>query len=1007
MANTKRINKKTVFAVIGFLGILFLGIWSYFGIPQEQVPQADTPSYLVRIPYEGANPKNVEEMVSLQLEKMAGTLEHVTSCRTYSYEDRAVLELTYEAGTKRDDAYEELQGALMIQKESLPAACEEPEILELSQDAKPAVRISTAYEDGSISDVLDSGMLTELKNLSSVAEVRVYGAEENYIRILLQQDKMHQYGVEENQVLQAVASANEQTSLGTVSLGKQSLNVSAMMQCQSLQDLKNIPIMGENGNVIRIQDIAEVSWTVQASDELSRYEDADTISLEIYRKQSADPVQLKNQVEQIIEKYESMNLGARFYVRYEESEDIQRGIQSYVLLTGVLLLLLCAVFGVFFGNAKISLVMGSLEVLLLAVSVIFYRGYGGSIHYIFGMALCMLMCMLAGSVAEVFNFWKVNEEEPVSASWMMKKGISGTEKSRNSRLLLSLASLVLLWCTKGATGVLLRDLTVLWMFGMIMIWIEIKWILPLLVQMYGVAWKETPRISRILESITQWFVKGIGKILYYRKTAIFLMLLILFLGYEVVCQRMDLAIIPEAESSTLHMTVNFRAGLGEQEMDRKLQAIEEMLGDYRKVEGYHLTSSGSQADIYIELRQGFGMTTGEFQELLQEKMLNYTNVDTRIQCCSTTGVWDSKDSGQILIQGKSLEDLKEFADEFSVECASIPGLLSIVSTSDFVSTRVEVSFDPLKLAYYQLTSQEVISALQRNMNGQEVRKLEENGKEYSVVLEYQEEEKSSLEDLENCMLETQDGIEVPLSEVAKISYSESQDVILRKDGLYEAVLQVQWLEKDQKAVQEEISHKIKDAKLPASVVKLESVSEQTIHQESNRWVKVFGTVLLLILLWIFWSLRSWKKAVIAITGLLLSMTGGIFLLWFLDELVYVQTMAAGVLLLCSIAVCQVNRLERIGKREEEQILEEVLAESGKDQIPGMLLWIGILFLFLLCGYFKIAEAPAYFLGAAALWLGGWLMEFLMTGILQPVCYHWIYGEPLEKIEEEEAEEEEE
>ena len=234
--------KRPISACMLILVIAVFGIASLFGFSVDLLPELEMPVLMVRTAYEGADPETVDATVSQLIEETAETLSGIDTIYSYSYEDYSAVMLRYNYGEDIAFHYMKLQNALAEVKEELPSEAGDPVIIEVDVDTQPTLEIAAHAEDEKeVLAFLNDGMLAELENLPSVAKVEVFGGKTNYVRVELKENLLSQYGLTMDAVAAYIAAADFAVPIGSVSQGKQQLDVSSSASRETLQEIREIP----------------------------------------------------------------------------------------------------------------------------------------------------------------------------------------------------------------------------------------------------------------------------------------------------------------------------------------------------------------------------------------------------------------------------------------------------------------------------------------------------------------------------------------------------------------------------------------------------------------------------------------------------------------------------------------------------------------------------------------------------------------------------------------------
>ena len=187
---TKLVLKRPVSAFLVVCALIIFGISSIMGSPMELMPDMDMPVMLVMTAYPGAGPEDVEELVSKEIEDTVSTLSGVKNVTAYSQENMSMVMLEFNYGENMDVAHMDLQEKLNMISNNLPDDATSPTIMEMSMDMMPVIAFSVEkLGDIDILSYVDQEIKPEFEKLSGVAQVEIYGGEENYISVQLKDRK--------------------------------------------------------------------------------------------------------------------------------------------------------------------------------------------------------------------------------------------------------------------------------------------------------------------------------------------------------------------------------------------------------------------------------------------------------------------------------------------------------------------------------------------------------------------------------------------------------------------------------------------------------------------------------------------------------------------------------------------------------------------------------------------------------------------------------------------------
>ena len=422
--------KRPVSTLLLVLALVVFGFSSLMTLRLELMPDMDMPIMMVMTVYPGADPESVEALVSGEIEGQVASLSGVDSVMSYSQENVSMVLLQYDYSVDTNDAYLDLRAALDITASSLPEECQEPMVIQMDINAMPSVMYSVSTTDGSDAySLVQDTIVPELEAISTVADVEVTGGREHYIRVLLDEQALNQYGLSMSQVAQSVGATDFTIPLGSLEQGSQSISAISTSENQTVQELQRIPLATGVGSLIQLSDVAEVSWSQKTPESISRFNGEDTISISVTKNQTASTIGMVNDVKRVMNRMQEENANLMMDISMDMSDQIKEAVGSVAntLLMGVILSMI--ILFLFFGDWKASLIVGSSMPISLLVTIIVMAVAGFSLNMItLGALVIAIGMMVDSSIVVLESCFRSKDRMPdfQEASLQGARGVVGS-----------------------------------------------------------------------------------------------------------------------------------------------------------------------------------------------------------------------------------------------------------------------------------------------------------------------------------------------------------------------------------------------------------------------------------------------------------------------------------------------------------------------------------------------------------------------------------------------------
>lgn len=500
---TKLALKRPVSCFLVLLALAVFGISSIFGFKMELTPDIEMPMLIVMATYPGADPESVDELVASVIEDSGSTLSGVDSVNSYSFENYCMVLFTYEYGVDIDECHNDLRAAMETAKLSLPDDVDQPTIIEMNMNSMDVMTIS-AVEVGDVDllKVVNESVVPELESLSSVAQVSVTGGSEDYIKVELNETLMKQYGLTMSSVAQMMGTVDFTYPAGSVTQGSQDLSVATSMEYNTVQKLREVPLMTTKGQVITLQDIANVTTASKDASSISRYNGQDNVSIGIKNKSSAGTVNACRDVKEKLQQIQAENPAIEFEVTYDASSSIISALTSVAetLLLGVVLTM--AVLFLFFGDFKASLIVGASMPISLFLTLILMSMMGFSMNIVtLGSLVIAIGMMVDSSIVVIESSFRRQKSTPD----LKQAALEGTKEVTASIIASTITTIVVylpLATMKGLSGQMFEQLGFTIVFAMLASLIAAMMLVPLFYTVFKPKEKENLPIDKLLKKFT-------------------------------------------------------------------------------------------------------------------------------------------------------------------------------------------------------------------------------------------------------------------------------------------------------------------------------------------------------------------------------------------------------------------------------------------------------------------------------------------------------------------------
>ncbi len=339
-----RIVLLIIFAVTAF------GIQSYMSLPRNLNPDIKIPIVLVSTVLPGANPRDVESLITVPIEDAVRGVTQVKTVNSSSRESVSIVQIEFQSGVDPDKARTDIKSAVDTVND-LPVDALDPNVQKLDFENQPIWVFNLAGASDRASLIRFSRDLKkDLEDLASIDKVEITGLDEQEIQIVIKSEVVSSYGVNPQILTGAIKSALSSFPAGFVKTSSSVFSLAVDPSFVQIDDLRQLKV-NLNGTTVSLSDIAEVR-EVSKPDQtesfiLKEREVSSSVSFNVFRLQSVNFDKANADAKaKVDEKLKDSGNGFKIYTVMntaeqiaEEFDNLQRDISITVVLVFLVLFL--------------------------------------------------------------------------------------------------------------------------------------------------------------------------------------------------------------------------------------------------------------------------------------------------------------------------------------------------------------------------------------------------------------------------------------------------------------------------------------------------------------------------------------------------------------------------------------------------------------------------------------------------------------------------------------------
>lgn len=1011
MSLTKTVLKRPVTTVLCVLCLVVFGLLSVFNSKLELTPEMEMPMMVVSTIYAGANPEDINDLITKPIEDEVSTLTGIDSITSMSNENVSIVLMQYEYGTDMDQAYSDLKKKIDGLERDLPEDAQAPNIMEFDINDQASIYLAVNNpEAGNLYNYVNNQIVPEFEKLSSVASVDISGGREEYIRVMLDAQKLQQYHLSMQTVVSTLASADFTYPAGNTKVGGLDLSVSAGVEYPTVESLKKIPLVTGNGNILYIEDIAAVGYNLEEAAGIGRYNGNDTVTVSIKKQQQSSAMDVSRQVNRAISQLKQHDPNLEVIVINDASDQISSSLKSVFQTMIMAVIVSMVIIFLFFGDLKASLIVGtSIPISILAALVGMWAA-GFSLNMITMSALVLGVGMMVdNSIVVLESCFRSTEnvgfreyaQAAVEGSGIVVQSIIGSTAT-TCVVFLPMA------LTNGMSGQLFKPMAFTIVFCMVASLISAMTIVPLCYVYYRPKERQNSPAGGFVRALQGAYRDVMKVLLPKRKTVMFVTVLLLILSFMMAGQ-LGMEMIPEGDEGTISISIETRPGLTIERTDEIYKQVEAVVTAEPDLDSYVLSAgssglsmmSGGGASLTAYLKDDREMETDEV--LAKWKSLLSTMDDCNITLDSSSMMSSmSVDNGsyELILQSTQYDDLKAASDRIVDELKARPDVTKVHSTLENAAPVVKLHIDPIQAVAEGLTPVQVAGSVNQILSGSTATTLEVDGEEIDVKVEYPAEDYDTVDEVRGIMLMTPTGASVALSDIAEIRFEDSPQNIMRTDRQYQVTITGDYTDAadtDMMANRKNIYDEVVEKNLGGTVTIAQNAMTEQMNEEFSALFQAIAVAVFLVFVVMAAQFESPKFSFMVMTTIPFSLIGSFGLLWLADCSISMPSFLGFLMLVGTVVNNGILYVDTVNQYRATMDMNTALIEAGATRLRPIMMTTLTTIVAMIPMAFAYGDSGEMMQGLALVDVGGLIASTVLALLMLPAYYSVMSRKPKKQV----------
>ena len=371
--------------IVMALVIIILTPITILRTPTDIFPDIDIPVVSVVWFYTGMSPQDMAARIVANSERGITTtvndIEHMESQSVYGL---GIIKVFFRPGTNVQGAIAQITAICQTTVRGLPPGTTPPLIISYSASTTPIIQLglsSKTLPEQQLFDLGQNFLRTYLATVQGAATPYPYGGKIRQIQVDLDLPKLQAYGLQPNDIVNAVNAQNIILPTGTIKMGSLEYNVEMNGTPQTIAELNDLPVKTTNGSTLYMRDVAHIRDGFAPQTNIVRQDGNRGALMSIYKNGNASTLQIVQGVKNIVvQAAQSLPPALKITSLFDQSLFVRASIEG-VLREGLIAAALTAVMIlIFLGDWRPTIVISISIPLSIFVSIILLGAIGQTIN---------------------------------------------------------------------------------------------------------------------------------------------------------------------------------------------------------------------------------------------------------------------------------------------------------------------------------------------------------------------------------------------------------------------------------------------------------------------------------------------------------------------------------------------------------------------------------------------------------------------------------------------------
>ena len=907
---------KNRWAIVGMaVAVMGLGLWCFKLLKIEAYPDIADTNVIVIAKYDGRAAEEVEQQVTIPIERVLNNVPHVTDRRSRTIFGLSVVQLNFDETVTdyfaRQQVIERLTGAQLPDGVSPELA---PLTTAVGEIYRYVIEAPSSMTPMQLRDLQDWVIIPQLLQVPGLADVTTFGGPIKQFQVIPDPAKLRKYNLTLQDVIEAVQKNNQNTGGNVISRGGQGFAVRGLGALKTPDDVQHIVLKANEGVPVLVRDVASVEINPPSPSGILGYripdENLDVIGATegiVLLRRGENPSEVLELLKEKIADLEARELpkGVHLRILYDRGFLIDHSLETvaHTLIEGISIVAILLV--LFLGSLRAALVV--------------------TVTIPFSLLFAFILMKLVGIPANLLSLGAIDfgiivDGASVMAEHLLRRYRSAGPADRNQgvvnvtarsagevarEIFFSVTIIILAYMPillmQRVEGKLFSPMALTLSFAVIGSLICALTIIPVLISFAfrkalspnGKPLKEHKNfLLSPLEKGYQWLLRSTLMRVPGLIVGVGMAVVLVMIGFGL---KLGTEFLPELDEGSIFMRAFMPSGITIQENAKISPKIRDIISTYKPV-SFVITQAGRNDDgtdpfptdrteILIGLKDystwSDTIAKKEIVRSMQSKLQEafpgafFSSGQPIIDQVMEIVTGSAADLA-ISVVGNDLTLMRSKADSISALVKGMSGAVSVNIEQEGPQDQLAIKINRPAAARFGINVSEIENMIEAAIGGKTVGSIYDEAKRYDIVVRFTPESRGSIDAIRQLQVPSATGALIPMNELADIRYVQGQTNIYRINGKRMVTVRTNIRGRDQGGFVKEISEKVRQhVKIPEGYSVIYGGQYENLERAGGQLLISIPLTIVVVFLFLFMLYGNVRDTLLTLTCLLFALGGGI------------------------------------------------------------------------------------------------------------------------------------